>query len=136
MVTQKKTTTFKRSRNTLAVTPLTRQLMTKSIHRAILEYQNTQHGIAVSPKSPLDLRVRGRDISKMENHSSKTIKKCVEKLSPKFIDKSSISTSIVVKSNSLDSNSRHSSLETVYKHFFLNYRPIYMYINTLGIRTR
>ncbi|XP_031623405.1 mitosis initiation protein fs(1)Ya isoform X4 [Contarinia nasturtii] len=73
MVTQKKTTTFKRSRNSLAVTPLTRQVMTKSIHRAILEYQNSQHGIAVSPKSPLDLRMRGREILKMENTSSKTI---------------------------------------------------------------
>ncbi|XP_031623403.1 mitosis initiation protein fs(1)Ya isoform X2 [Contarinia nasturtii] len=113
MVTQKKTTTFKRSRNSLAVTPLTRQVMTKSIHRAILEYQNSQHGIAVSPKSPLDLRMRGREILKMENTSSKTVK--CEKRSPKVIDKSSISTSIVVKSNSLDSNLRQSSLETVYE---------------------
>lgn len=36
------------------MTPLTRQVMTKSIHRAILEYQ--QCGTVLSPRSPLDLR--------------------------------------------------------------------------------
>lgn len=49
---------FKRSRKSPTVTPLTRQLMTKSIHRAILEYQHTQSVCGLSPKSPLDLRVR------------------------------------------------------------------------------
>lgn len=109
MVAQKKTTMFKRSRHSLAVTPLTRQVMTKSIHRAILEYQNSQHGIAVSPKSPLDLRVRGRDISKVENDSLKTTK-CDERSS-----KSCISTSLIIKSDSLESNSILSPLETVYE---------------------
>lgn len=56
MVTQKKTTTIKRSKQSLAITPLTRQVMTKSIHRAILEYQNTYNGPMPSPRSPLDLR--------------------------------------------------------------------------------
>lgn len=68
VVTQKKTTTIKRSNKSLAMTPLTRQVMTKSIHRAILEYQHAQCGTAVvSPRSPLDLRtsfVIRRDTSK------------------------------------------------------------------------
>lgn len=64
MMTKNKTTVaaaaaFKRSRKSPNVTPLTRQVMTKSIHRAILEYQHTQSlSGTVSPKSPLDLRVR------------------------------------------------------------------------------
>lgn len=49
---------FKRFRHSVAGTPLTRQVMTKSIHRAILEYQHSQIGGVLSPKSPLDLRVR------------------------------------------------------------------------------
>lgn len=38
------------------MTPLTRQVMTKSIHRAILEYQHAHNGPIMSPRSPLDLR--------------------------------------------------------------------------------
>lgn len=38
------------------MTPLTRQVMTKSIHRAILEYQHAHNGPVMSPRSPLDLR--------------------------------------------------------------------------------
>ncbi|XP_055306075.1 mitosis initiation protein fs(1)Ya isoform X2 [Sitodiplosis mosellana] len=104
MVTQKKTTTIKRSRHSLAVTPLTRQVMTKSIHRAILEYQHSQHGTVLSPKSPLDLRVRStssRDTSKTEHLASKSI------------EKSRISMSAVLKTNSMES--RTSALETVYE---------------------
>lgn len=56
-ITQKKTTTLKRPKQSLKLTPLKRQVMTKSIHRAILQYQHSQCGIE-SPRSPLDLRVR------------------------------------------------------------------------------
>lgn len=38
------------------MTPLTRQVMTKSIHRAIKEYQHANNGSMMSPRSPLDLR--------------------------------------------------------------------------------
>lgn len=107
MVTQKKTTTFKRSRHSLAGTPLTRQVMTKSIHRAILEYQHSQHGVAISPKSPLDLRVRSAVYRVNKDHSKSM--KCEEK-SLKFHHDRSVSSAI--KSNSIDSNSR---LETVYE---------------------
>lgn len=101
MVTQKKTTTIKRSRHSLAMTPLTRQVMTKSIHRAVLEYQHSQHGAGLSPKSPLDLRVRrdGGNATK-PNH-----------LMAKLSDKSCIST--VTKSTSMES--RMNPLETVYE---------------------
>lgn len=57
MITQKRTTTLKRPKQSLKLTPLKRQVMTKSIHRAILQYQHSQCGV-VSPRSPLDLRVR------------------------------------------------------------------------------
>lgn len=119
MVTQKKTTTVKRSRHSLTVTPLTRQVMTKSIHRAILQYQHSQHGIAMSPKSPLDLRVRAtisrddKDVPNVKNCLSKMIK--TEEKLPIVDDNNIISTSIVIKSNSVDSNSRLSPLETVYE---------------------
>lgn len=103
MVTQKKTTPFKRPRNSLTMTPLTRQVMTKSIHRAILEYQqHTHNGVgSASPKSPLDLRVR-----KNTESPSRIAKNS---------HKSSNSGENIIRSNSLDSNLRLSPLETVYE---------------------
>lgn len=91
------------------MTPLTRQVMTKSIHRAILEYQHSHHGAIVSPKSPLDLRVRASVLREGNGHNSKT-----ENLAPKSADKSrASSTSIVSKADSVES--KVSPLETVYE---------------------
>lgn len=105
MLSQKKTTTFKRPRNTPTMTPLTRQVMTKSIHRAILEY-HTHSGVGNgSPKSPLDLRVR-KNVSYTEMSPSQSAK-TTDKLF-KFGEN-------ITRSNSMDSNSRHSLLETVYE---------------------
>lgn len=58
---------LKRSRHSAAGTPLTRQVMTKSIHRAILEYQHSQNGVITTPKSPLDLRVKSVNRDTTEN---------------------------------------------------------------------
>lgn len=74
---------FKRARKSPNVTPLTRQVMTKSIHRAILEYQHTQSLNAASPKSPLDLRMQ-QAIYRSRN---RTPVKCLVK-SDQQIDKS------------------------------------------------
>lgn len=113
VVTQKKTTTFKRSRNSLTMTPLTRQVMTKSIHRAILEYQQSHHPAPSSPRSPLDLRVRST-ITRNSKDINQSINKNYQQ-SSKSIEHNHISPSKVFKSNSLDSNSRTSALETVYE---------------------
>lgn len=113
VVTQKKTTTFKRSRHSLAMTPLTRQVMTKSIHRAILEYQQSHHPAPSSPKSPLDLRVRSTITRNSKDINQSTNKNYQQ--SSKSIEHSHISPSKIFKSNSLDSNSRTSALETVYE---------------------
>lgn len=119
MVAHKTAATLKRSRHTLAMTPLTRQVMTKSIHRAILEYQQSNNESTGSPKSPLDLRVRtsvirssSKDCQKQPNDSS------AEKIHQKSIksaNRSNFSSSAVAKSNSLESNSKMSPLETVYE---------------------
>lgn len=111
MVTQKKTTMLKRSRHSTVRTPLTRQVMTKSIHRAILEYHHSQNGSLISPKSPLDLRVR-----------SAVIRDTTEKIhcegvrddnkSRMSVGKYPIAPSGIIKSYSFDSNSK---LETVYE---------------------
>lgn len=74
---------FKRARKSPNVTPLTRQVMTKSIHRAILEYQHTQSLSAASPKSPLDLRMQ-QAIYRSRN---RTPVRCLMK-SEQHIDKS------------------------------------------------
>lgn len=74
---------FKRARKSPNVTPLTRQVMTKSIHRAILEYQHTQSLNAASPKSPLDLRMQ-QAIYRSRN---RTPVKCLVK-TEQHIDKS------------------------------------------------
>lgn len=111
MVAQKKTTTIKRSRHSLAVTPLTRQVMTKSIHRAILEYQHSQHGAMLSPKSPLDLRVRPTIVAAVNTRDTESK---TEQLAPVGLpDKRSLSTSAVLKSNSMEC--RTGALETVYE---------------------
>lgn len=113
VVAQKKTTTFKRSRASLAMTPLTRQVMTKSIHRAILEYQHSHNGSSIgSPKSPLDLRVR-RNVSYGEKSPSRNEK--TNDKSTKIDDDNRSTSTALIKSNSLDSNSRLSPLETVYE---------------------
>lgn len=80
------------------MTPLTRQVMTKNIHRAILEF-HSQNAIVLSPKSPLDLRVRP-SIREARN-------------SPKMCDQNRHLS--LMRSNSLDSNARMSPLETVYE---------------------
>lgn len=77
-------TAFKRSRKSPNMTPLTRQVMTKSIHRAILEYQHTQSLHAVSPKSPLDLRMQ-QAIYRSRN---RTPVKCLMKTEQQHLDKS------------------------------------------------
>lgn len=113
VVAQKKTTTFKRSRASLAMTPLTRQVMTKSIHRAILEYQHSHNGSSIgSPKSPLDLRVR-RNVSFGEKSPSRNGK--TDDKSTKIDNDNRSTSTALIKSNSLDSNSRLSPLETVYE---------------------
>lgn len=94
------------------MTPLTRQVMTKSIHRAILEYQHTHNGTSIgSPKSPLDLRVR-RTVSFGEKSPSKHGKTADK--SNRIADNNR-SSSAIIKSNSLDSNSKLMPLETVYE---------------------
>lgn len=96
------------------MTPLTRQVMAKSIHRAIIEYQSP-----LDPKSPLDLRVRAaiyrdsRSLSTGEKGSSKS-GMCIDK-TLKTDDSYHKSSSAVFKSSSSDSNSRLSPLETVYE---------------------
>lgn len=111
MVTQKKTTTIKRSRHSLAVTPLTRQVMTKSIHRAILEYQHSQHGAMLSPKSPLDLRVRPTIIATVNTRGTESKTKQLTQV--EIADKNRMTTSSIHKSNSMEC--RTSALETVYE---------------------
>lgn len=102
------------------MTPLSRQVMTKTIHRAILEYQHTHSSVGgASPKSPLDLRVRKMD-SSTEMNPSKIAKadKSVDKAdkSLKNGDENRLmSASAVNKSNSFDTNGRISPLETVYE---------------------
>lgn len=102
---------LKRSRHSTAGTPLTRQVMTKSIHRAILEYQHSQNVSVITPKSPLDLRVRStviRDTTE-KNHcdgergSDKSTMSC---------GKYNIASLGTVKSHSVELNSK---LETVYE---------------------
>lgn len=105
MVTQKKTTTFKRTRQSFVGTPLTRQVMTKSIHRAILEYQHS-HGQPSSPKSPLDLRIRvGRN-----KDETKLVKD-----SPQKIDNSRSSSQTVRSAEHSHGRGNTSPLETVYE---------------------
>lgn len=98
------------------MTPLTRQVMTKSIHRAILEYQSHHGSAPGSPKSPLDLRVRttitrdSKDVPKDSNDQS------ANKIhqQPSKIRGSNSSWNIV--SNGVDkSNSKSGILETVYE---------------------
>lgn len=88
---------FKRSRKSPTVTPLTRQVMTKSIHRAILEYQHSQSICATSPKSPLDLRVRAA----ISRGRSGTPVKCQMKTEHRFDE-----------SLTVDGNNHHQSLTT------------------------
>lgn len=104
VITQKKTMTLKRSNKSLALTPLTRQIMTKSIQRAILEYQ--QHTIT-SPKSPLDLRVN----TVMRRNS-----KCLQSVySPESDHSVTNEENIQPLSTNNKINSRFGSLETVYE---------------------
>lgn len=96
--------TLKRSNKSLALTPLTRQIMTKSIQRAILEYQ--QHTIT-SPKSPLDLRVN----TVMRRNS-----KCLQSVySPESDHSVTNEENIQPLSTNTKINSRFGSLETVYE---------------------
>lgn len=108
---------FKRSRKSPTVTPLTRQVMTKSIHRAILEYQHTQGLGGASPKSPLDLRVRaaiyrGRNGTPING-------KCLIKTEERHDKSSSTTTKTTVTTttitNTQDHSSRINTLETVYE---------------------
>lgn len=105
VITQKKTMTLKRSNKSLALTPLTRQVMTKSIQRAILEYQ--QHTIT-SPKSPLDLRVS----TVMRRNS-----KCLQSVYSPESEHSDCLSMITNEENIQPSriNSKFGSLETVYE---------------------
>lgn len=97
--------TLKRSNKSFALTPLTRQVMTKSIQRAILEYQ--QHTIA-SPKSPLDLRVS----TVMRRNS-----KCLQSVYSPEQEHSECLSMITNEENIQPSriNSKFGSLETVYE---------------------
>lgn len=87
--------------------------MTKSIHRAILEYQHSQHGVTFSPKSPLDLRVRSvvfrdnEDHCKVNNSPLRSRKR-----DEKQIQEKNLTVASFIKSNTIDSSSR---LETVYE---------------------
>lgn len=116
--------TFKRLRKSPTVTPLTRQLMTKSIHRAILEYQHTQSMCASSPKSPLDLRVRaaiyrGRGVTpvkclmKTEQRLNKSLKIDGNSHSSSLTTTTTVTTTIT---NEQDHCARQpNTLETVYE---------------------
>lgn len=143
MMTKNKTTAaaaaaaaaaFKRSRRSPTVTPLTRQVMTKSFHRAILEYQHTQSMCAVSPKSPLDLRVRaaiyrGRNgtpvkcFMKTEQHRDKSLKTDSNGHTSASLSSSTMSTTTTttkVTTTVMNTTQDHSSrlpntLETVYE---------------------
>lgn len=112
-VNQVKTSSFKRPRNSPAMTPLTRQVMTKSIHRAILEF-HSQNAIVLSPKSPLDLRVRPsiREARNGEKNASAALNGGGGH-SPKMCEQNRHLS--LMRSNSLDSNARMSPLETVYE---------------------
>lgn len=91
------------------MTPLTRQVMTKSIHRAILEYQETHNVGISSPKSPLDLRVRKIHISDRENG---------------LFDRHNIDKSIKISNHheiSAKTVTRFGSLETVYEQEKTNF---------------
>lgn len=133
VMTKQKTTsvcglgTFKRSRMSPTVTPLTRQVMAKSIHRAILEYQHTQNRCVSSPKSPLDLRVRAAISRGRGGGGGGTPVKCQMKTEHRLdkslnIDGNSHSASVTTTTtitttitNKQDSKAPN-TLETVYEH--------------------
>lgn len=92
--------------------------MTKSIHRAILEYQ-THHGAPGSPKSPLDLRVRAAVTREPPTKDDKDQKsQSTEKIHHHHqhqLNRSNTSPAAILQSNSLESMVRASPLETVYE---------------------